>query len=348
MNPNTNSILMGAAVAALLIAPTLSSVSPAFAAHTAAPAAPAAPATPPAPPAPPAPPSAYVADTDSSWTRVPARSYNASDVKFDDIVGMVIVNVANSGPMTVEISGTKMRVGGTKVYVRGNTLVIEGSDYDDNTSVWDWKNWFNFSNEDWDRSTDSLYVKVTVPRGTNVNIGSLVGNAAIGDTQGALRLEAAVTNAKIGRVASARIDLGGDGEIDIAGVTGALNLDCGGSAKVRVGSAGSVKADIAGSGDLQLGAIAGGMSLGIAGSGDVTAQRVNGPTKVDIAGSGNVKIADGVADPLHVSMMGAGDFTFGGVAVDPHVEAVGSGSVRIKSYRGHLDTEGMADVKIGQ
>jgi hypothetical protein len=60
-----------------------------------------------------------------------------------------------------------------------------------------------------------------------------------------------------------------------------------------------------------------------------------------------VKIADGTADPLHVDIMGAGNFIFGGVAVDPHIDAVGSGNVKLKSYRGHLDTEGMADVKIG-
>jgi hypothetical protein len=48
-----------------------------------------------------------------------------------------------------------------------------------------------------------------------------------------------------------------------------------------------------------------------------------------------------------VDIMGAGNFVFGGVAVDPHIDAVGSGNVKLKSYRGHLDTEGMADVKIG-
>jgi len=279
---------------------------------------------------------------------MPVRSYSAGDVKFDDIVGMVIVNVGNAGPMTVEVSGTKTRVNDVKVYVKDNTLRVDGSGYDNNSSVWDWNNWFNFSNDDWDRRTDNLYVKVTVPRGTNVNISSLVGNAAIGDTEAALHLDAAVTNARIGKVASAKIDLGGDGEVDIAQVDGPLILDVGGSVKVKVGPVGSVRADIAGSGDATFGAIAGGLTLDIAGSADVTAARVNGPTKIDIAGSGNVKIADGVANPLHVDLMGAGDFDFGGVAVDPHIDAVGSSSVRIKAYRGHLDTEGMADVKIGQ
>jgi hypothetical protein len=249
--------------------------------------------------------------------------------------------------MTVEVSGAKSRVAGLSVAVKGNTLQVDGSENKNDTSVWDWHDWFNFSNLEDDRRSDSLFVKVTVPRGTDVNIDGLVGNADIGDTQAALRLDAAVTNAKIGKVASAKIELGGDGRIDIASVTGDLDLEVGGSGKVRTGPIGDVHADIAGSGDAQFGTIANGLKLSIAGSGDVTAARVNGPVRIEIAGSGNVKIADGVADPLHLEVMGAGDFTFGGVAVDPHIEAFGSGSVRLKSYRGHLDNEGMADIKVG-
>jgi hypothetical protein len=346
MNRNTKSLMIGAATAALLIAPTLGSVDTAFAAHVAPPAAPAAPPAPPAPPTPPPSAGAWRA-ADNSWTRWPVRSYSAGNVKFNDIVGTVIVDVRDGGQMTVEVSGAKSRVAGLSVAVKGNTLKIDGSEMNNDTSVWNWHDWFNFSNLEDDRRADNLFVKVTVPRGTDVNIDGLVGNADVGDTQGALRLDAAVTNAKIGKVSSAKIELGGDGRIDIASVTGELDLDVGGSGKVKVGSTGSVHADIAGSGDAEFGAVSGGLKLSIAGSGDVTATRVNGPVGIEIAGSGNVRIADGVADPLHVEMMGAGDFAFGGVAVDPHIEAVGSGTVRLKSYRGHLDTEGMADVKIG-
>jgi len=343
MNRNTKSLMIGAAAAALLIAPTLGSMDAAFAAHVEQPAGPPAP---PAPPAPPSPAGAWRA-ADSSWTRWPVRSYSASNVKFEDIVGTVIVDVRDGGQMTVEVSGAKSRVAGLSVAVKGNTLEVDGSENKNDTSVWDWHDWFNFSNLEDDRRSDSLFVKVTVPRGTDVNIDGLVGNADIGDTQAALRLDAAVTNAKIGKVASAKIELGGDGRIDIAAVTGDLNLDVGGSGKVKTGPIGDVRADIAGSGDAQFGAIANGLKLSIAGSGDVTAARVNGPVRIEIAGSGNVKIGDGVADPLHLEVMGAGNFTFGGVAVDPHIEAFGSGSVRLKSYRGHLDNEGMADIKIG-
>ncbi len=42
-------------------------------------------------------------------------------------------------------------------------------------------------------------------------------------------------------------------------------------------------------------------------------------------------------------------FSFSRVAASsPHIEAVGAGSVKIKSYTGKLNTEGMANVQIGQ
>jgi hypothetical protein len=282
---------------------------------------------------------------DNGWVVWPSRSYNASSLKIDDIVGTVNVRVTD-GPMTVDVSGAKARVNGLKIGVEGGVLKIDGSEISENESVWNWHDWFNFPNYV-DRRTDNLTIKISVPRGTNVDVNDLVGDANIGDTQGALRFEAAASKAVIGRVASANISLGGSGKLDIAAVTGELKLEIGGSGKVNVGPTGDVHADIAGSGTGVFGPIAGGLHLSIAGSGDVTAARVNGPVHVDIAGSGSVKIADGTADPLHLDIMGAGNFTFGGVAVDPHIDAVGSGSVRLKSYRGHMDSEGMADVKVG-
>lgn len=282
----------------------------------------------------------------SDWTTWPTRSFSANAVKFDDVVGTITVSVRNAGPVTVDVAGAKPRVGGVTVSQDGDKVVIDGSNSDENESVWNWHNWLNFSSE-FEPRTDNLNIRVTVPRGASVDVSDLVGDATIGDTQGDLHFEAAASKARIGRVGPAHVELGGAGKLDIAQVNGPLHLEVGGSGKVTVGSAQSVNADIAGSGDAQFGAIAGGLSLDIAGSGDVSAASVNGPTHIDIAGSGSVKIADGTANPLHVDIMGAGNFVFGGVAVDPHIDAVGSGSVKLKSYRGHLDSEGMADVKIG-
>lgn len=283
----------------------------------------------------------------NGWDHWGARTYQAKDIKAEDIVGTLDVQVRDGGPMIVEAWGTKARLAGLKVGVVDGRLRIDGSEVNDTDSVWDWRHWFDYSHIGENTPRD-LTVRVTVPRGSDVDIGGLVGDVTVGDTQGALHLEAAVTKARIGRVASASIEIGGSGRVEIASVSGPLRLDVGGSGKIATGPIGSLKADLAGSGDAQFGSINGGLDLDIAGAADVTAARVNGPTKLSIAGSGNVKIADGTADPLHVEIMGSGNFDFGGVAVDPRVESFGSGKVHIRSYRGKLDTEGMADVKIGQ
>lgn len=331
---NSKSLMGGAALAALLIAPSFHAEAKS---HS-------APPPPPAPAAAPATPAAPVASP--NWVRWPAKSYNATSLKIEDIVGTVTVDVKDSGPMTVEVSGDKNRISHVNVDTDGGELHIDGEKSDENGSVWDWKNWFNFSDQS-RRQTDNLFVRVTVPKGTEVRVDDLVGNANIGDTYGVLHFGAAATTAHIGHVKEAHVDVGGSGKIFITQVDGTLSLDVGGSGKINVGPTQEVKADIAGSGDVTLGPVAGGMKLDIAGSGDVSAPRVNGPVHVEIAGSGSVKIADGVADPLHVEIMGAGNFIFGGVAVDPHVEAVGSGSVKLKSIKGKLNSEGMANVQIG-
>lgn len=282
----------------------------------------------------------------SDWTVWPTKSFSAHALKLDDIVGSVSVNVRDGGPISVEVEGAKARVDGITVSQDDDRVVVDCSNSGENESVWNWRDWLNFPS-DYESNPESLIVKVTVPRGTAVDVEDLVGDATIGDTQGDLHFEAAATKARIGRVGPAKVTLGGAGHLDIAQVMGPLHLEVGGSGKVIVGPTQSVNADIAGAGTATFGPIAGGLSLDIAGSGDVTVARVNGPTHVDIAGSGSVKIAEGTADPLHLDVMGSGNFVFGGVAVDPHIDAVGAASVKIKSYRGKLDNEGMADVKIG-
>lgn len=277
------------------------------------------------------------------WVTWPRKSFNANALKVNDFVGTLVVTVNNGGAMTLDVAGTRERIKDLNVHSEMGRLVIEGENAG---TVWDWRNWFNFS--DTGRSKpDQLIVKVGVPKGTDIHVDDLVGNATIGDTMGPIHFEAAATQAKIGRVSKADISLAGAGRVDVASVAGPLDLDIAGSGKVNVGATQSVKADIAGAGDTTLGPIAGGLSVDIAGSGDVSTPRVNGPVKVDIAGSGSVSIADGVANPLHVDIMGSGNFTFGGTAVDPHISSFGSGSVKMKAYKGKLSSDGMASVKVG-
>lgn len=286
------------------------------------------------------------AAADTNWLNLPQKNFDVRTVKVEDLVGTLTVNVKPSGPVTLNVSGAKDRVNGIEITQHDGRLVVSGEGPEAH-SVWDWRNWFNFSAHERNRPSD-LVVKLVVPKGAALNVEDMVGEATIGDTYGPLHFEAAATKARIGKVSSAKVSMDGTGRIDIAEVEGPLDLDIAGSGKVAVGRTQKVKADIAGAGDASLGAIQNGLDLDIAGSGDVTAASVNGPVHIDIAGSGSVKIASGEANPLHVDIMGSGNFTFGGVAVDPHISALGSGSVKLKSYRGKLSSEGMANVKVGE
>lgn len=318
-------ILCGLAVAALLIAPAFAR------------------AAPPVPPPPQTPSLLTRIDDTGGWVARPQKSFAVRSVKIDGLVGTLAVAVRPDGPMTLDIAGTKDRVDDLAVSADGGVLTIE--DRHGEHSVWDWHNWFDFSDHG-KRDTRNLSVKLVVPKGADVNVDGLVGDAAIGDTMGPLRFEAAVSSARIGQVGKAKISLAGSGKIDVAGVSGPLDLDIAGSGKVRVGTAGRVKTDIAGAGDARFGTIGGGLKIGIAGSGAVVAETVNGPVKVDIAGSGSVKIANGEAKPLKVSIMGSGNIDFGGMAVDPSISALGSGSVKLKAYSGHLSSTGNVSVMV--
>jgi hypothetical protein len=282
---------------------------------------------------------------DNGWTSWPTQSFNANSLRVEDVVGNVRVNVAD-GPMKVDVSGSKEMVAGVAVKNEGNTLHITGSEAPA-FGVWDWTKWFDFSHINEHRDGGKLFIKVTVPKGSSVRIEDLVGDCTVGDTYGPLQLETTAGDATVGKVSDARVSTAGSGKTSISEVGGELRLEIAGSGRITAGRAGSVKADIAGSGDAQIGVIGGGANIDIAGSGNFTASKLNGPLRVDIAGSGNVKIADGLADPLSVDILGAGDLYFGGVAVDPRISAMGSGNVRIKAYRGKLSNDGMANVQIG-
>jgi Putative auto-transporter adhesin, head GIN domain len=278
------------------------------------------------------------------WVTWPTKSFDARVLRVNDIVGNVRVNVQD-GPMRVDVSGNRDLVAGLTVRNDNGTLLISGRDVD-SFNVWDWRKWFDFSHIG-DEHNGRMFIKVTVPKGTDVRIDDLVGDANIGDTFGPVRLESTAGNSTVGRTSAARIGMAGSGKMAVADVAGELRIDIAGSGHVMAHNADSVRADIAGSGDATVGAIASGLKVDIAGSGDLTVSKVNGPVKVDIAGSGNVKIADGLANPLRVDILGAGDFYFGGLAVDPSVTAMGSGNVHIKAYKGRFRNDGMADVVIG-
>lgn len=309
----TENLLRGAAVAAFLILPTAGQTVP----------------------------RAMAAESTGDWVSMPPRSFAVHELKLDNLVATVTVSVAD-GPVTLQLSGNKDRLQNLTIRQEGDTLRVYGKKVHE---VWNWHDWFDFSHTT-SRNPESLQVHLNVPRGTPLTVDGLVGNARIGDTMGPLNLEVVSSHTTVGRVGGAKLSLAGSGQIDAAEINGPLKIEVAGSGRINVGRSDAVNADLAGAGDAHFGDIRGGLKLDIAGSGSATANSVNGPVKVDIAGSGSVKIASGEANPLHLDIMGSGNFDFGGMAVDPHLSAMGSGSVRLKSYTGHLSTDGSVHLTV--
>src|ERR1700761_4991798 len=227
MQPGTRSMLIGAAVAALLVLPAVAA--------------------------------------DNGWTVWPAETFDTGSLHIEDVVGSVRVNVA-PGPMKVDVSGNPAFVRNVQVTNDGGTLHIDGnSEEQPSISVWDWKKWFDYSHVGDDKGRSQLFIKVTVPRGAPVKIEDMIGGIAIGDTYGPIDLDTTAADATVGRVTGARVSLSGSGSIAIADVLGDLNLEIAGSGKVTSGHANNVKAEIAGSGDANLGTVTGNLDIEIAG-----------------------------------------------------------------------------------
>ena len=126
MRSSTRSMLVGAAVAALVVLPA--------------------------------------AGADSDWVTWPTKSYDTKGLRVDDVVGDVRVTVQD-GPMKVDVSGSKEMVAGLTVQNQGGSLLIDGTGHV-SYSVWDWRKWFDFSHIRDDDNRGHLNIRVTVPKGT--------------------------------------------------------------------------------------------------------------------------------------------------------------------------------------
>jgi len=152
---------------------------------------------------------------DNDWITGPWRSFDAKDLKVDGLVGKLRVDVKPQSQITVQISGQKARVDSMSVHTSGSTLVISGDTED---GVWDWHNWFDFSENH--NNSKALDVHVVVPKGTDVHVDDMVGDATIGDIEGDIHFEAAASNATIGRTKDAHVSMAGSGKIVMAPIAG--------------------------------------------------------------------------------------------------------------------------------
>jgi hypothetical protein len=279
---------------------------------------------------------------DNGWINGSWQTYDTRALKLESVVGTVRVDVKDTGPMAIQVSGVPERVKAVHVKASGGTLRVESEQVG---SVWDWRHWFDFRRIN--NNPGQLQIRIAVPRGTPVDVDETAGTVTIGNTMGPLTFSVqGYTESSIGNVTSAKLDMAGAGKLTIANVYGPVDIDTAGSGNIRLGDVARIKADIAGSGSVTTGNVNGGIDVDIAGSGDFSAASVHGPASASIAGSGSVTIAGGEANPFRVEIMGSGNVSFGGLAVNPKIEAMGSGTVRIKAYRGNLENDG-AKLNIG-
>ncbi len=325
------SLLVVASVGALQAAPP---VPPKAIKAPTAPTAPRAPQAPKAPVAPTAP------GASGPVINQATTKYDVKGIEVDDVFGTLHITVTNGGPVTLSISGTKPALDNLHVSNMGDRLLIKE---EHEGHVWNWREWFTYKRERRDRIT----LNITAPKGTSLGTDGFVGDLTVGDLDGPVKIEAAAAQGTIGNVTSATLSLAGSGKLSVGAVTQQLKIEIAGSGTINAGASAGASIEIAGSGDAHVGPVLGKLRVEIAGSGDVTVASVNGPTTAEIAGAGSIKIDTGEANPLKVEILGSGDFDFGGEAVDPEITAMGSGDVTLKSYRGKLDTDGMAHLKIG-
>lgn len=276
-----------------------------------------------------------------NWVNGRWTTYDAKSLKLETTVATVRIDVKDTGPIAVQVSGQPERVNIVHISAANNTLSIKCEDIG---TVWDWKHWFDFSSHSYEPG--QLQIHVSVPRGTPLDVAAMAGPVDIGSTQGPLKFEVAGNaQANIGNISRAKLDMAGSGKLTVGNVSGDVSADTAGSGDIRIGDAAKMDADIAGSGSISVGHVKGPIAVDIAGSGDFSAASVQGPVKADIAGSGSVTIAGGEANPLKVSIMGSGNVSLGGMAVDPKVDSMGSGTVRVKACRGNGCDN--SDLKVG-
>jgi hypothetical protein len=166
---------------------------------------------------------------------------------------------------------------------------------------------------------------------------------AVVSAEGGIRLH-------MGAAQSARVRVGGCGDVDIERVEDSAEISVSGTPDVRLYDAGNVTVRVAGQGDVTLGVVRSGLTASIAGQGDLIAARADGPTSIAVQGQGDVLIRAGHADTLNVVIAGSGDVTHNGEAGSLDALILGVGDIRVRRVEGVVTRRvlGGGDVIVGR
>lgn len=231
--------------------------------------------------------------------------YQVHRVHLDGVVANVeVVTVPQAGPVRVQISGKADYLKEVRLLAVGDEITIRQETKEDEA----WFPWNMFNRFSQERRADDLRVRITAPVGTPLEVEDMIGKLNGGDLDAPVQIGGHALEARLGRVTSAKIDIAGAGDIEIASIKETLGVDIAGAAEVKVGQS-------------------------------------NGPVAVEIAGSGEVTVNSGQASSFDVDISGSGEVTFLGHVMNPNIEINGSGTVTVGSYSGNLrqDINGSGD-----
>lgn len=230
------------------------------------------------------------------------RDFTADSVRVENIVGTVQVTVDPAArSVTAEVTGQPHWVDTVRLDQAGGTLSV----------VQEAQSRRGRLDKD-----DMVTVLLTLPPGTALAMGNLVGEARVGDLDGPLRLQGSgAAEVEVGRVASAELDLSGAGDVTLGEVRGRL------------------RGSLSGAGSVEVGPVRGEVRLDVSGFGDVEVEAVQGPVTVQLSGVGDVHIKGGHTPMLVASASGVGNVRFDGTADDYRADHSGLGSIRINGKK---------------
>jgi len=210
-------------------------------------------------------------------------------------------------------------------------------------------------------------VKITAPENTHLivsdsvifgevgNIGSgdirirSCGDLEMANVSGELDLRISGSgDVSMGSAGSADISISGSGDLEAEDFT-SLELSVSGSGDAQIGDiAGFADVSARGSGDIEIGNIDGGLEYRGSGSSNFDADYVSGDISVRSSGSGDVDIDDGEAGTLYVVSSGSSNIEYDGSSVDAEARASGSSDIIIRKPSGTLQTSdsGAGDVDV--
>ena len=310
---------------------------------------------------------------------------NVDSLMIEDFIGTVEIKTSRGNDVRAVVTDGKDASYPVHMSAAAGVLTIKSDEDPDDARWWDDVEWRRRDDRAFENFLAS-YPKlvISVPRGTNVSLDSVVTALNAGDIGGDVSLAEGHVEGEIGNVKSADINIHGSADIKLGEVAEALNVGIHGSGDVIAGSAsslaiaihgsgdvrvgdvdgaaavqingsgdvnignvsGSTDFNVHGSGDIRTGAVKSGADISVHGSGDISLASVAGKTSVAIHGSGDTEINGGRSEDLVVRVRGSGDFRHSGLATNPNVSVNGSGDVTISKYEGSIRTSGDGDIRI--